>query len=129
MSPRAYYHGGVPGLQPGDVLRPPNETGAPSRSPDPEVPKAREDLVYVTSQLEAAVVYAALYPRGRLGHVYEVLPAGGALEEDPGCEVSDRSFACRWAVVRRRVEIGRDLMARIRAEFARRSLPPSASPG
>jgi hypothetical protein len=58
-----YYHGGVPGLEPGERILPPAVTGVA------RLVIARPDRVYATPILGDAVVYAATYP---LGDVYEV---------------------------------------------------------
>jgi len=57
-SPR-YYHGGVPGLRPGDYLVPPAEHGGPSLHGYGSV--GRRDRVYVTTLLEDARLFAAGY--------------------------------------------------------------------
>lgn len=87
------YHGGAPGLRPGDLIvpRPPGDTahlvdgcpvcqarraGAPL--PDDDLDPA---LVYVTTDREYARLYAAGYPRGAL---YRVEPIGDRVDSpDP----------------------------------------------
>ncbi|MFF3326098.1 hypothetical protein [Streptomyces sp. NPDC002889] len=74
-----YFHGGVPGLKPGDVLLPPAVTGACNTMPefvtDAEAEEApwlrRSDLVYCSIELGVAVACAAVYPNGA---VYRVRP-------------------------------------------------------
>jgi hypothetical protein len=77
------YHGGVPGLVPGQMLEPPALTGAPSCS-DHGRTHCRSDRVFVTSDPEEAAVYAALASRGGRGDVYEVEPCGELEPEAPG---------------------------------------------
>lgn len=79
-----YFHGGVPGLVPGDLLLPPVATGT-TRTLTADVlemgGQARRDRVYVTTGREVARVYAALFLDGAL---YEVEPVG-ELVADPDC--------------------------------------------
>src|SRR5690348_5885925 len=86
-----WYHGGVPGLQPGDLILPPCKTGALTfgevmRQYDPAHWLASgfgEDhpaLVHVISEIANAMQYAALWTicpwREGDGHVYLVAPDG-----------------------------------------------------
>lgn len=80
-----YWHGGAPGLKPGDLItpRPQNDTGhLVDGCPTCEARKAgaqlatddnNPDWVYVTTSREYARLYAAGYPRGTL---YQVEPIG-----------------------------------------------------
>jgi hypothetical protein len=101
-----FFHGGVPGFQPGDLLLPPQATGvertltAVAQEMGASADHARRDVVYVTSGREVARVYAALTPDGGL---YEVVPEG-PLGEDPDCTLAGVSFTCRYAVVVRVVD-------------------------
>ena len=89
---RFYYHGGVPGLWPGDVIEPQSMgegrhlvDGCPvcearkQGTPSDYDENHRFDRIYVTTNKFIATVFAAGYPRGAL---YRVEPLG-ALEEDP----------------------------------------------
>lgn len=92
-----FWHGGVPGLRPGDQILPPEVTGtqrtlsahAPAGAPH----GTRTDLVYVADERKIARVYAALYPDGAL---YQVTPTG-TLSPDP--DAPGRSWMCPGAVV------------------------------
>lgn len=67
-----YFHGGVPGLSPGDWILPPARTGTPHttsrflRPEDTEPWLRRHDRVYVTPILDLARDYAAAYPNGAI---------------------------------------------------------------
>jgi len=91
------YHGGVPGLVPGQILQPPARTGTPSCS-DYDSKHSRSDRVYVTTDPEEAAVYAALAPWGGRGDVYEVEPGGELEPEAPG-EAGAGSYAAPTATV------------------------------
>ncbi|UQA95718.1 hypothetical protein [Streptomyces halobius] len=84
-----FFHGGVPGLRPGDLITPhlPNIVdgcavcAAKAAGQQPHVPglgtvdpiTARPDRVYITSDREYARFYASKFPRGDL---YTVEPVG-----------------------------------------------------
>lgn len=101
--PARYFHGGVPGLVPGDLLLPPDTTGA-ERTLTADVlgmgGRARRDRVYVTTGREVARVYAALFLDGAL---YEVEPVG-ELVADPDCAVAGVSWEVPAARVVRVVD-------------------------
>ncbi|MEV5048209.1 hypothetical protein AB0N20_27330 [Streptomyces griseoincarnatus] len=101
--PARYFHGGVPGLVPGDLLLPPDTTGA-ERTLTADVlgmgGRARRDRVYVTTGREVARVYAALFLDGAL---YEVEPVG-ELVADPDCAVVGVSWEVPAARVVRVVD-------------------------
>lgn len=95
----AYFHGGVPGLRPGDQLLPPEQTGTDRTlsqhatavgAPDWA---GRRDLVYITTQRADARVFAAFRPDGAL---YRVEP-DGPLGDDP--DAPGISFTCQSARV------------------------------
>ncbi|GIH69458.1 hypothetical protein [Sphaerimonospora thailandensis] len=102
-----YWHGGAPGLTPGDLIEP--RPGDDRRHlvdgcPRCEARKAgqpladdhaRADRIYVTTDRDYARVYAAGYPRGGL---YVVEPLG-ELEETTGVD----DPAPSWAVTSARV--------------------------
>ncbi len=91
------YHGGVPGLVPGQMLQPPALTGVPSCS-DHVSTHCRSDRVYLTNDPEEAAVYAALAPRGGRGDVFGVQPCGDLEPEAPG-ETGAGSYAVPAATV------------------------------
>lgn len=78
-----YFHGGVPGLYPGDVLRPPAVTGVESQA-DFGNPLTDRGRVYATTDLRYAGIMAGTYRVGRgvVGDVYEV-ELLGPVEPDP----------------------------------------------
>jgi len=92
----SYFHGGYPGLKPGDLLLPPDQTGTDHRlsatSAELGAPAyaTRADIVYVTTLRDAARSYAAFYPDGAL---YRVEPVGD-LEPDPDCAEPGLSWHC-----------------------------------
>ena len=99
------WHGGVPGLRPGDLITPdPNRTehlvdGCPTcEARRAGTPLAEDDndptLVYVTTDREYARVYASGWPRGDLYRV-EV--------DTPLPEPTDNDAAPSWAVPAARV--------------------------
>ncbi|MDX3575932.1 hypothetical protein [Streptomyces sp. FL07-04A] len=89
-----YFHGGYPGLKPGDLILPPDQTGTEHRlsatSAELGAPAhaTRTDVVYLTTGRDIAKVYAAFYPDGAL---YEVQPDGD-LHPDPDCTVPGVSY-------------------------------------
>lgn len=97
-----YWHGGAPGLKVGELILPPASTGTTitlaAYMDGAEKLRAgyRADRVYVTTQQEAAELYAALYPEG--GWVYRVQP-WMPLEPDPDCTEPGVSFACLGALI------------------------------
>lgn len=100
-----WFHGGVPGLQVGDWIEPPDVSGATHTLSDyvPEdAPHGfRRDVVYLTLRQDSARFFAAVYPDGAL---YRVEPEGD-IEVDP--DAPSEAVMCRRAriveVVRPRV--------------------------
>jgi hypothetical protein len=103
-----YFHGGVPGLALGDRILPPTVTGAVSVA-DYERAIAgagvvRRDRVFLTTLLDAAILFAALHPSW-LGEVYEVDPEE-PLEPDPDYMGGDgASWQAPAALVVRRLGV------------------------
>lgn len=111
----SYFHGGFGGLQPGELLLPPDMTGVESAVSTrtlatqyglltEEENEIRSDRVFVTDSVAAAMMYASLHPSQR-GAVYEVSPEH-PLEDDPDVVVGPKeaelgSWQCRFAVVLR----------------------------
>lgn len=89
----ALLHGGVAGLQPGDLVLPASKTGAFCHTRSPEKPTYTPDRVYVTIGLDYAQCFAYL----RDGAVYEVRPLS-PLRPDPDSRVAP-SWSCRKALV------------------------------
>jgi hypothetical protein len=112
-----YYHGGAAGLRVGGSILPPTITGV--RAAIDSVPEAeplrqqgelvaRRDRVYITADLDAARLFAALHPDGtakRGGDVYEVEPLG-EVEPDPDCLTPGYSWRCERARILRIVRTG-----------------------
>lgn len=110
MTPPAFWHGGVPGLTPGDMIQP----GFPRRLHEGcpycearargeaildghggviDAPSARPDRVYITTDRLYAKHYASLYGRGWL---YRVEPIGA-------CDPSDEDSFDTWCAEAARV--------------------------
>lgn len=100
-----YWHGGVRGLQPGDLLRP---------VPHPKMVRAyREDdapydpnLVYVTTDRDLGRMFASLVITGddAGGDLYNVEPVGPVMLDPDYPEDMGVSFACASATVVHAVE-------------------------
>lgn len=97
-----YFHGGYPGLKPGDLILPPDQTGTEHRlsaiAAEHGGPaySTRTDIVYITTVRDVARAFAAFYPDGAL---YEVEPHG-VLEPDPDCATPGLSWQCQAAEIR-----------------------------
>lgn len=98
-----YWHGGVPGLRAGDVLKPEHhrrthkgcricEARANGQHPGIDPPSA-EKAVYITTHRPYAQFYASLWGRGDL---YKVKPVG---EVRQSSEDRFPTFLCALAVV------------------------------
>jgi hypothetical protein len=96
-----FWHGGVPGLGPDDLILPASETNASQTEEcqyEGPVPYWRE-FVYVTKDLDIAALFARTYRVGP-GHLYEVKPIG-RLWLDWDCR---ECFRCQRARVIRQVD-------------------------
>jgi hypothetical protein len=155
---RVYWHGGRPGLRPGEYILPPAETGHPTTEDlhqlvtgeydPPRTRVTRRDRVYLTSEFRYALHWAAVYiaPAGgsrpwglgaKGGHVYEVEPEG-ELYHDPD-NPRGLAFACRRArivsvVVPTRAQLRRAVTARENAYWQSRieaydTWPPTPAAG
>jgi hypothetical protein len=95
------FHGGYPGLKPGDLILPPDRSGTEHRLSATVAEMGgpahaqRTDLVYLTTGRQVARAYAAFYPDGAL---YSVFPAS-PVDPDPDCYVPGLSWQCPYAVV------------------------------
>jgi hypothetical protein len=85
MAEPTYFHGGRAGLYPGDRILPPSVTGVPSSQDfahgmeELAAKVVRRDRVYLTTDVEVALMWAGLHPDGnrkRGGDVYRVVPDG-----------------------------------------------------
>lgn len=106
MGDLRYWHGGAPGLNPGDLIHPrTGDTrhlidGCPTcearRAGQPlDTDHTRTDRIYITTDKDYARIYAAGYPRGAL---YTVQPVGD-LEETTDVDDPAPSWACPSARV------------------------------
>jgi Rifampin ADP-ribosyl transferase len=97
------FHGGTRKLR-GRLLLPPVRTGAPTTADFGAAGACRRDRVYVTTDLEAARLFAIMAPPKGNGNVYEVEPLGD-LEVDPDYLGDEgRSYAVPMARIIRVVE-------------------------
>lgn len=72
----AWFHGGKPGLNVGDLLLPPTESGADMHAKYSETDSRPEHgRVYISRDPRYAATYACSYPNG---DVYEVEPLGAS---------------------------------------------------
>jgi hypothetical protein len=85
-----YFHGGVPGLKPGDLIRPAISLGI-HKVKTPNQPRYSPRRVYITRLRW----YAELFANGAKGDVYEVKPVGRALRDLD----AKSSFHCSCAEV------------------------------
>jgi hypothetical protein len=83
-----YFHGGAPGLTPGELILPAfvtHSTTAVGRLATGQLKrKYRDDRVFITPDFKFALFFAAMHPSGE-GAVYRVDPIG-ELEIDPHWE-------------------------------------------
>lgn len=135
------YHGGVPGLKPGDLIEPGHSRddkhdGCPicreRRERGAEAPGGTQhpETVYCTTDRWYAKLYASVYGRG---DVYQVEPVGDLVpttdEGDPEC-----CYRCPALRVKRVVDLRVTLTMKERRRLARRypdplnPLPHNATP-
>jgi len=111
-----YYHGGAPHIR---MVLPSRETGAIALT-DYGMDDCRRDKVYLTTSLDAAVLFASLHPSGH-GTVYEVNPVG-SVEPDPDFlgDGNDGilSLQCDKARVVKAVRVPSEIQAMMRHEVA-----------
>lgn len=93
------YHGGYGGLSVGQLALPPRKTGAASTASFGAAVVCDRDAVYVTTDFEAAIMFACAHPSGR-GKLYEVEPIGD-LVDDIDAKGRGYSFKCPSARVKR----------------------------
>lgn len=109
-----YYHGGPKRLRVGWRIIPPSQSGARCASDYGCAHVHDRNRVYVTTELLAAAMYAAMTPGG--GAIFRVEPIGD-LEPDPDCSEPGLSFACPAATILERVPFPKRELARIRAHL------------
>lgn len=85
-----YFHGGVAGLQPGELIRPAISLGI-ERARTPNQPRYNPRRVYITR----IRWYAELFANGHHGDVYEVRPIGRAIRDLD----AKGSFSCSCAEI------------------------------
>ena len=95
-----YFHGGVPGLKPGDAILPPDESGTDHTlsqyvTDERAAHGRRRDVIYMTTGRQVARGYAAFYPDGAL---YEVAPVGPVVA-DLDCSTPGLSWQAAAATV------------------------------
>lgn len=94
MSDTRLWHGGIPGLKVGDLIRPASETGTEHSISRRAAglggtrDHVRPDRVHLTSDRNAARAYAAAYPNGAL---YVAEPIG---DTEPDPDASDIAVRC-----------------------------------
>lgn len=93
------YHGGYGGLSVGQLVLPPRKTGVPSTASFGAAAVCDRDAVYVTTDFEAAMMFACAHPSGR-GKLYEVEPIGDLID-DIDAKGRGYSFKCPSARVKR----------------------------
>ncbi len=90
-----WFHGGVPGLQVGDVIECPDVHGSSyglaAWTPSGSTHGTRSDVVYVTTIQNEARVFAAFYPDGALYRVEPIDTVG------PDPDSPDTALMCRRA--------------------------------
>lgn len=123
-----YWHGGVPGLRPGDTIRPaarlratPLIYAVSHAHPSGEAYSADPDLAYVTTDKTLAKAFAAkaLHAAGVGGDLYNVRPRG-PLEPDPDYDHHPgTSFTCTAAKIVAVVERGLTLTPELKTYASR----------
>lgn len=94
---KTYYHGGYGNLIAGDFVLPPTKTKSQSCADYGAEGICKRDRVYVTTDLNAAILYASFHWRGN-GRVYEVEPQGNICH-DADCSEEGLSYECDRAKV------------------------------
>lgn len=105
-----YWHGGRPGIRRGGVLLPPAITQVRSLSEYGAAGVHRRDRVYVTTDRNVALMFAAGVRKGVL---YQCVPIG-EIEPDPDCSLPGLSWQCPMARVLRVIKPREEDVALIR---------------
>jgi len=108
-----FFHGGVPDRLPGQHILPPCTTGVRSTALYGASMVCDPSQVYVTTDIQAAMLFAAGHPSGR-GAVYLVKPVG-KLAADPDCKQDGLSYSCGKAEVVKRIRVKNKIMRKARA--------------
>jgi hypothetical protein len=99
MAEARYWHGGIPGLRPGDLLLPASVTGTDRNLTGYGTPTGwdndhvRTDRVHLTTHRAAAKAFAAMYPDGAL---YVAEPIG---DTEPDPDAPEDAVRCESARV------------------------------
>lgn len=88
MSDTRLWHGGIPDLKVGDLIRPASETGTERSITRRAAGLASPGHVHLTSDRNAARAYAAAYPNGAL---YVAEPIG---DTEPDPDAPDIAVRC-----------------------------------
>lgn len=122
MTLHLLFHGGVTGLNVGDRIIPPSESGVKAAAdylPDQsQAEHVRRDRVYITSDLQAAILFAALRSPGG-GDVYAVLPESPVEPDADYLAEPCDSWQCPAAIVLTVVERGVTIPPDILAELCK----------
>jgi hypothetical protein len=111
-----WWHGGAPGLQPGDLILPAIETETLAAS-DKLMPAGKfaysPSWVYVADKIDMAIIFAGRYRHG-MGDVYEVEPVG-EMERDPDSPHDCTSLMCQQARIIRRIPVDARVLQKIKS--------------
>lgn len=111
-APLIAYHGGVPRLKIGQQILPPSTTRIRSTAEFGAAGVCDPSKVYVTSDVNAAIMFAALHP-SLDGQVYKVRTVG-TVAHDPDCEMPGVSYTCDAAIIVARVRVKHKKLAQVR---------------
>ena len=113
----AWWHGGAPGLEAGDLIRPASDTGSEAATHNvlPSLKAYQPTFVYVANNIDMAIYFAGRYPGG--GSVYEVQPID-ITDIDPDCTTEDcAAYICESARIIRRIDVDPRVLRRIRTKL------------
>jgi hypothetical protein len=112
---RRYFHGGNAGLEIGDYIRSPAETGAKQNGSVPSHIRGK-DHIYMVRELVKAAPWAAHHPNPI---IYEVEPEGD-VEDDPDVDEPGLSYRCPKAKIVAIHHVPADMLAAARKTVLRR---------
>lgn len=104
-----YWHGGRPGIRRFGMILPSMFTGVLSLAECGAAGVCRRDKVYVTTDFNAALMYAASVDDGV---VYQCDPVG-PIEPDPDCNAPGLSFQCARAKVLKVIRPDREVLREV----------------
>lgn len=108
-----YYHGGKPGMKPGQFILPPSFTRARTLADFGAEGICRRDRVYVITDFSVASMYAAMFPGKKGGYVYLVEPVG-EIEDDPDCNQPGLSFSAEKARIVKVFKLSKNEVSMVR---------------